>query len=388
MSDAAAHVAGAAAAELPPALRDATADQPAARLALAGALAAGPTHAYLFAGPPGTGKRAAARAFGAEILATGAADPDDARRRAALDPSPHPDLVWLIPPGTQHLVEDVRDRVIKGAAYRPFEGERRVFVIEAAEAMADESQNALLKTLEEPPSFVHLILLTAEPAALLETVTSRCQEVRFTPLSAEAIEQRLGVIDAGSPTERAAAASLSGGDADRAAFLLSAPGRDLRAKAESSARAMRDGRAAERPWLALLEAAEQAGETAGAEASARVREAQEARPKALRRRREAEEVGRRAARARRTELLDFALGICGAWFRDLAAVGEGAPDLVLNRDRAGELRADAEGLDPAAARAAAALVLETRRNLQVNIAEELALEALFYRAEAILRRAA
>jgi DNA polymerase-3 subunit delta' len=388
MSDAAAQATRAAAAELPAALRDATADQPAARLALAGALAAGPTHAYLFAGPPGTGKRAAARAFAAEILATGAQDPDDARRRAALDPSPHPDLVWLIPPGTQHLVEDVRERVIKGASYRPFEGERRLFVIEAAETMADESQNALLKTLEEPPSFVHLILLTAEPAALLETVTSRCQEVRFAPLSAESIEKRLGAIEAGSPPERAAAASLSGGDADRAAFLLSEPGRELRAKAEGCARAVRDGRTSERPWVALLEAAEQAGEAAGDHASARVREAEEARPKALRRRREAEEVGRRAARARRTEVLDFALGLCGAWFRDLAAVAEGAPELVLNRDRADELRADAEDLDPAAARAAAQLVLETRRNLQVNIAEELALEALFYRAEGLLLRAA
>jgi DNA polymerase-3 subunit delta' len=375
----------AAATELSPGLREATADQPAARLALAGALAAGPTHAYLFAGPPGTGKRRTARAFAAEILAIGAPDPDDARRRAAMAPSPHPDLVWLTPPGTQHLVDEVRERVIKGASYRPFEGERRVFVIEAAEAMADESQNALLKTLEEPPGFVHLILLTAEPAALLETVISRCQEVRFAPLAAEAVEQRLDAIEAGSPQERSAAASLSGGDAERAAFLVSQPGRELRARAEACARSVRAGTAAERPWLPLLEAAGEAGEKAGDEAAARAREAEEARPKALRRRREVEEVSRRAARARRTEVLDLALGLCGAWFRDLAAVGEGAPELALNRDRLDELRADAEGLDPAAARRAAELVLETRRNLQVNVAEELALEALFSRAEAVLR---
>src|SRR5918994_1198787 len=260
----------AASIEIPPTLREATADQPAARLALAAALAAGPTHAYLFAGPPGTGKRTAARAFAGEILAIGSADPDDARRRAVLDPSPHPDLVWLVPPGTQHLVEDVRERVIKGAAYRPFEGERRVFVIEAAEAMADESQNALLKTLEEPPEFVHLILLTAEPAALLETVTSRCQEVRFAPLSAQAVEERLGATQA-PPRERAAAASLSGGDAARALYLLSPAGRELRARAEACARAARAGSASRRPWLALLGAAEEAGEKTGDEAPARSR---------------------------------------------------------------------------------------------------------------------
>src|SRR3954468_17317501 len=163
-------------------LREATEHQPRARLALAAALAAGPSHAYLFRGPRGSGKRAAARAFSAEILAIGADDPDDARRRARLDPSTHPDLVWLTPRGAQHMVEDVRERVIRAAAYRPFEGGKRVFVVEAAEAMRDESQNALLKTLEEPPAFVHLILLSSEPEALLETITSRCQPIDFAPL--------------------------------------------------------------------------------------------------------------------------------------------------------------------------------------------------------------
>ena len=89
------------------------------------------------------------------------------------------------------MVEEVRERVIRAAAYRPFEGGKRVFVVEAAEAMRDESQNALLKTLEEPPEFVHLILLSSEPAALLETIASRCQPVDFAPLPVEAVEAAL-----------------------------------------------------------------------------------------------------------------------------------------------------------------------------------------------------
>ncbi len=176
--------------EIPAAIAEATADQPAAAQALALA-AAEPFHAYLLAGPPGSGKAVAARALAAELLADGSDDPDDARRRALADPSPHPDLVWLAPVGVQHLVEEVRERVIAAVAYRPFEGERRVFVIEAAEAMAEESQNALLKTLEEPPGFAHLILITAEPEALLETVRSRLRPVPFGRLSPEAIESRL-----------------------------------------------------------------------------------------------------------------------------------------------------------------------------------------------------
>jgi DNA polymerase III subunit delta' len=373
--------------DLSAALRDATEDQPAARLAFAGALGSGPTHAYLFAGPSGTGKAAAARAFAAEILAYGAPDPDDARRRALQEPSPHPDLVWLVPPGTQHLVADVRERVIRSAAYRPFEGERRVFVIEAAETMADESQNALLKTLEEPPPFAHLILLSSEPAGLLETVISRCQEIRFAPLSSEVVERRLAAEGFDGP-EAAAAARLCGGDGERARLLVSGPGRELRSRAEACARAAGSGELGERPWMAVLDAADEAGETEGERVAKRVAEGAEGADakEARRLRREAEDAGKRAARARRTEVLDLSLALCGAWFRDLAAVAEEAPELAMNVDRLDELRAGAEELDPRAARRAAELVLETRRNLQVNISEELALEALLFRAEALLRR--
>src|SRR5213592_116111 len=105
--------------------------------ALAAALRS-PSHAYLFSGPRGAGKAAAARAFAAELLAAGSREPAETRRRALAIPPSHPDLAWVAPPGTQHLVEEVRQRVIAASAYRPFEGTRRVFVIEAAEAMQEE----------------------------------------------------------------------------------------------------------------------------------------------------------------------------------------------------------------------------------------------------------
>jgi DNA polymerase III subunit delta' len=375
--------------EIPESLRDATEHQPAAQAALAASLAS-PVHAYLLAGPPGSGKRRAARAFAAELLAQGAPDPSDARRRALADPSPHPDLVWIAPRGTQHLVDEVRQRVITAAAYRPFEGARRVFVIEAADAMADESQNALLKTLEEPPGFVHLLLISAEPELLRETVRSRCQEVRFRPLGEEAVVAELEALALGEDDdERRAAARLSGGDPRRAEFLVGEQGRELRAAAAECAGAALSGELEGAPWRRMLSAAEAAGARAGEETVTRLAaiaaEAGQDEGRAGRRAaREAEEAGRRAARRARMEALDAGLGLLAAWLRDLAAVADGAEDLVLNADRLPELRAAATGLDARAPRRGGELVMDTRRRLTVNVGEELALEALVFRLEALL----
>jgi DNA polymerase-3 subunit delta' len=375
--------------DIPEALRDTTAEQPAAQAALVAALAS-PVHAYLFAGPRGSGKRRAARAFAAELLADGAPDPSDARRRALADPSPHPDLVWLTPRGTQHLVDDVRQQVITASAYRPFEGERRAFVIEAADAMADESQNALLRTLEEPAEFVHLILVTAEPELLLETVRSRCQPVRFSPLAESAIAARLDAAGLGeTDSERLAAARLAGGDPDRAELLVSEPGRELRGAAASCVGAALAGELADAPWQRLLATADATGIRAADEAkehfASLAAEAGQAEGRAARRQgREADEAAKRAARRARTEALDAGLGLMAAWLRDLAAVAEGAESLVLNADRVEDLRAGATGLDARVARRAAELVMDTRRRLQVNVGEELALEALVFRLEALL----
>jgi len=354
------------------ALHTSTQHQFRARAALEAALKTGPTHAYLFRGPRGSGKRAAARAFAAEILAAAAEDPDDARRRALLDPSPHPDLVWIAPRGAQHLVEEIREQVIRAASYRPFEGERRVFVIEAAEAMRDESQNALLKTLEEPPEYAHLILLASEPEMLLETVASRCQPIEFGPLPVAAVEAALeGGADS---AEAKAAARLSGGDVERARFLLSDPGRRLRAGVFGL------GKEGGAPWRRLLKSAEEAG----ADAEAATREAlEEERAAGVKRSaRDVSDEAKRAARRRRTEVLDIGLELAASWFRDLAAVGAGAPEVAYNQDRLTQLQSQAEEVDLAEARRAVELVQDTRRRLDLNVSEELALEALAARLAA------
>jgi DNA polymerase-3 subunit delta' len=333
------------------------------------------------------------------MLAAASADPEDARRRALLDPSPHPDLVWLAPTGAQHMVEEVRERVIRAAAYRPFEGGRRVFVVEAAEAMRDESQNALLKTLEEPPEFVHLILLSSEGEGLLETVASRCQTIEFAPLPAQIVEERLAdgtknpstddksahrpseVDGSPRPEEIAAAARLAAGDLERARLLLSEPGSRLRGDVELCVAAALAGQCSSAPWKGLLDRAKAAGD----EAEGAAREALEEESKAGIKR-SAKEIGdgaKRAGRRRRTEILALAYELCATWLRDLAAIAGGAEEVVFNRDRLDVLRSQAEGLDSANARRGAELVQETRRGLDLNVSEELALEAMFFRLEAL-----
>jgi DNA polymerase III subunit delta' len=361
-------------------LDEATEHQGRARMALSAALRSGPSHAYLFRGPRGSGKRAAARAFAAEIVADGAADPDDARRRALLDPSPHPDLVWLAPRGAQHMVDEVRERVIRAAAYRPFEGEHRVFVLEAAEAMRDESQNALLKTLEEPPPFVRLILLTSEPEGLLETIASRCQPVDFAPLPAEILEAQLTATPegAGAPAdELAAAARLAAGDLESARFLLSPTGRELRAEVETTLAAVLADELAGAPWQRLLERATAAGEEA--EAAAREALEEESQAGMKRTTKDITDGARRAGRRRRTEILDLGIELTALWLRDLAVLAAGAEDVVFARDRLEVLRAQAGNSAASWARAGAAAAQDTRRGLDLNVSEELALEALFYR---------
>ena len=149
------------------------------------------------------------------------------------------------------------------------------------------------------------------------------------------------------------------------------------------------GDLAERSWEELLDAAEEAGASAAREARERgkdlAEQAGETEGAAGRRRqREVEEGARRSGRRARTQALDLGLALIAAWLRDLAAVGEGAEDVVLNIDESDALRRGAAELDPRRPRRGAELVMDTRRRLSVNVGEELALEALMFRLQSLL----
>jgi DNA polymerase-3 subunit delta' len=358
---------------------------PHARAVLEPALAQGnASHAYLFHGPAGTGKRAIARAFAASLLADGARDPGTVADRVARDC--HPDLTWVTPSGAaEMLVADIEEPVVAAAARTPFESARRVFVLEGVDTMNDQAANRMLKTLEEPPAFAHLLLLTDRREDVLATIASRCQQVRFDPLPSARIAERLELE--GVEAERArACARLAMGDAGQAVRLASDEGVALRARAEEFVRASLAAKTVGRPWMGLLDLAKAAGAAAGERAQERMARELEMVPQKERKRYEREglDVRRRGERRTRTKTLDMALRMAELWLRDVLCVCEGAADLVYAVDRRAELEQDAEGGDPARLREAIELVGDTRLSLSLNVSEELALEALAYRLEALL----
>jgi len=358
-----------------------TEDHPHARMVLGSALASGsPSHAYLFHGPPGTGKRTTARALAAELLAEGEDDPDGARTRALH--GTHPDLTWVRPTGAHVMrVSDVDGPVVAAAGRTPFESKRRVFVLERVDTMNDEVANRLLKTLEEPPSFVHLILLTDQLGRVLETVVSRCQLVRFDPLPAERIAAKLE--EEGVEGERAeAAARLSLGNGARARFLASDDGMALRGEVERLVLDALDAIQMQEPWRGLLERAEERRAAAESAVEERKRERLEQEPRGRERsalEREFDETAKRDGRRARTEVLELGLELAAIAFRDLLAEASGADSAVLGTDRIADLASAAEGRDPVRLREAAEACEETRSAFQLNVTEELALSALTFR---------
>jgi DNA polymerase-3 subunit delta' len=194
----------------------------------------------LFAGAQGIGKKKVARAVAEALnclapISTEALERDACGECAAcrrIARGVHPDVITLEPGESGSIrIEPVRD-VIDRAGYRPFEGRRRVVIIDEADAMVPGAQSALLKTLEEPPSASVFVLTSSMPDALLPTVSSRCPRLRFGRLTAREVAEVL-MRDHGydEPEARAVAADADG-SARRALEAESANLADARAAAQ------------------------------------------------------------------------------------------------------------------------------------------------------------
>lgn len=129
--------------------------------------------------------------------------------------SEFPDIGLVIPYNKNILVDAIRD-LEKEANFRPYEAKARFFIIDDADKMNDAASNALLKTLEEPSPTSHIFLISARPDSLLQTIRSRCQTIRFAPIDAQAIQQKILATGKFSPTDAELVARLSAGSIGRA----------------------------------------------------------------------------------------------------------------------------------------------------------------------------
>jgi len=132
--------------------------------------------------------------------------------------SEFPDIGIVIPYNKNILVDAVRD-LEKEANFRPYEAEARFFIIDDADKMNDAASNALLKTLEEPSATTHIFLVSSRPDSLLQTIRSRCQTIRFAPIEAARIEEKILQTEKFEPTDALLVARLSAGSIGHALDL-------------------------------------------------------------------------------------------------------------------------------------------------------------------------
>ncbi|MEN8687571.1 MAG: DNA polymerase III subunit delta' [Desulfuromonadales bacterium] len=172
-------------------------------------------HAYLFSGPDGVGKRLMALALARAIVCHEQRGCGDCQACRKIDHRNHPDLHVLEPEGNSIKIEQVR-RLQKDLNLKPLEAPRKICLIEAADSMTPGAANALLKTLEEPRGDTLLILLSAHPNRLLETIRSRCQALPFTRHPNSRIQAQLEKQLDIDPTASHVLAALSEGSFKKA----------------------------------------------------------------------------------------------------------------------------------------------------------------------------
>ena len=344
---------------------DIVGNRPSLRL-LENALSSGVSHAYLFHGPPGVGKHSVAYRFGAALVSRG----DEGAMSRALR-GLHPDLVEVVPEGKFTTIGQVRE-LMKLAASRPFEGARRVFVLQA-DTLNVQAANALLKTLEEPEGGNVFVLIAASREGVLPTILSRAQEVRFDPVPPDEVASFL--------VER----GCSEGEAKTAAALgRGSIGLSLRYAEEEELKGLRE--AVLRAGLSSDASFEERHEVVE-EIMARAESVGEAREKAHllvedsdegpdRRRKE---TAKRLGRAARDEAVAEALGLLALLCRDAAVVAAGAGELTANVDRVSEIRARVEEKPGADWAGAARLFGEARGELAYNVSPEAILEVALSR---------
>lgn len=301
------------------------------------------SHAYLFVGPEGVGKRTVAvelaKAINCRAPLPGG-DPCDqcsSCRKLMVDPLVHPDVPVVTPEG--RFIKTDQIRALQAEMYaRPTEGHKRVAIIDGAERMNAESANRLLKLLEEPPPHAALVLLTSNLSGVLPTLISRCQVIHFSPLAPDHVARALierHSIEAGQAQVFAA---LAGGSLGRAVCM-----------AQDSAVAERRTQTSD-----LLQEIHGMDDFAA--------------------------LGFAETLEKEKEQIDPWLDLLTVWLRDALLLAQtGSHQLLINTDRLVVVRELADQFGTARLLVMLAVVAETRGHLQRNVNVRLALDLLLLR---------
>jgi len=310
-------------------------------------------HAYLFTGPGSTGKASAALAFASALNCADSAPDGDAcgtcfsciRIEAGTDA----DVQVISPAGDQTKIGQMHE-MIRSLSFAPLSGRYRAFIIERADTLNPSSENAILKILEEPPSYAVLILISNNPNSLLPTIRSRCLTIRFRRASTSEVEEALRKRFDLPEEEIGLIAASSQGAVGRAFRMASAPEfAEERLAVLDAVKGWVEG-----PPVLAIQTAEVLRDLA--------------QPKK-------DDPDERTRIGRLTEMLEHIL----SWYADLLALkvrGGGAP--VINSDYAEYLKDLAAGYSVEKLRAAVKSIMQACRYLEGNITPQLALENMFF----------
>lgn len=359
--------------------------QPRVREFLRASIASGRvSHAYLFTGPAGSNKTAAAYAFAQAILCKdhGCRTCDDCRR---IERRKHPDVHFYTPEGAQgYLIEQIRE-IVSGVSLAPIRAKGKVYILDRVDLLGVSAANAFLKTLEEPTEGVTFILLGRTREAVLPTVVSRCQVVPFRHIPAREaagiLSQKTGV----TPEQARIAIEACNGSITRAmTFAKSAERAEFRARIMEvlSNLPLSDQRDVLEYAAELIERAKAPLDNVRTQQSEELAESADFLTKTALK--QIELRHKRALSMATRESLNQTTSIIRSWLRDVLMIASGTPDLIVNIDQREVLQRVAQKVTPASIMSALREAYKTDETLSYNVSPETCLDVLLFSIREVL----
>ncbi len=342
------------------------------------------SHAYLFTGPAGSNKTAAAYAFAQALLCKdhGCRTCDDCRR---IERRKHPDVHFYAPEGAQgYLIEQIRE-IVSGVSLAPIRAKGKIYILDRVDLLGVSAANAFLKTLEEPVEGVTFILLGRTREAVLPTIVSRCQVVPFRHIPAREaagiLSQKTGV----TPIQARIAIEACNGSITRAmVFAKSAERAEFRARIMEvlGNLPLSDERDVLEYAAELIERAKAPLDNVRTQQSEELAESADFLTKSALK--QIELRHKRALSMATRESLNQTTSIIRSWLRDILMIASGTPDLVVNKDQQEVLERMAQRVVPAGIMSALRETYKTDEVLSYNVSPETCLDVLLFSIREVL----